>query len=474
LSPAAPGLQKRSGIGVADLGPIAVLVGVAALLWLLSEGQSLRGDEWRYATRLSSQPLWETVFDPPSPGHLIVLPLLGYGALFEAFGIESYAPLRIAWISALLVCGWLFFALIRQRVGIPLALMAMTLLVLLGSSWEVVASPLRLPSLVAIAAGLGAILLLERRRPGADIAAAILLVASLLSHSTGLAFLAAAACLIWLRPESTRRGAAWVVVIPAIGYAAWWIGLRDAGEDPRLTELAQLPLFLAGSAASVVGSVTGPYSIAWLQGGPFEGPVSVTTVAIPALIVIGLLTWGLRERLRSTHPLPPTLLAAVVGLVVLWITTGIAPGPDRVPWASRYLFPAAVFFLWALAELARGVTLRRRGISIIAGVFAFALAANVAQLYRASGDAVDESKRVRAVLAALEIARGDVDPHFRPNDAEGRFLIGDLNIEELTAADYFRIADRYGTPAYDSAELAESPELRRVAETTLARIHRPG
>jgi hypothetical protein len=468
-------LRRDNGLAVARWGPIAVMAVAAAFLWLETGGQSLSDDEWGYAARLSAQPLGEALFDPPPPDrHLIALPLLLYGALFEGFGIDSYAPIRVAWIATLLLCAGLFWVLVRRRVGAPLALLGMTLLLFLGSSWEVVASPIRLPSLIAIAAGLGAVLLLERRRVGTDVAASALLILSLLSHSTGLAFLAAAAALVWTRPAGERLRAGWVVALPTVAYAAWWVALRGPGDGPRLAHALELPAFVAGSAATVAGSVTGVLSVAWLQRGLLDDPLRLATVAVPGAIVAALLIWAVVARWRQPWPLPATLLAALSGLMALWIATGIAPGPDRVPWAARYLFPAAVFFLWALAELARGVRIPPRTMGIVTGVFAFALVANVAQLDRAAGDAAEESNRVRAALAALEAARGEVFHDFRPDDEEGRVLIGDLRLGALTAGGYFRIVDAYGTPAYEPADLASaSPELQRIADVTLARASIP-
>ncbi len=168
----------------------------AALTWAWSTELTLLDDEWDYAYRTSAQPMSEYVLDPPPMGHLIAVPLLLYKAAFDGFGISSFEPYRLAQIALLLLCAALFYALARRRIGDSLAVLPTGILLFLGSSWEVVATPLRSPSLIAIAAGLAMLLALERRDLKGDIAALAFLTLSVVSHSTSLAFAAAAAVLV--------------------------------------------------------------------------------------------------------------------------------------------------------------------------------------------------------------------------------------------------------------------------------------
>ena len=78
------------------------------------------------------------------------------------------------------------------------------LLLFFGSGWETLITAIRIPALIAVACGLGSLLVLERRDRRGDIAATVLLGAAVASHPLGLSFLAAAAVLVIARPSSER------------------------------------------------------------------------------------------------------------------------------------------------------------------------------------------------------------------------------------------------------------------------------
>src|SRR5438034_86161 len=86
--------------------------------------------------------------------------------------------------------GWT--ALGRRRVAWPLALGPAAVLLVFGSAWTVVLPGTGMPIVYGTAAGLGAMLVLEREGRFANPVAALLLAVALSSWSAGIAFSAGA------------------------------------------------------------------------------------------------------------------------------------------------------------------------------------------------------------------------------------------------------------------------------------------
>ncbi|MFL5892065.1 MAG: hypothetical protein ACJ75I_04915 [Solirubrobacterales bacterium] len=456
----------------------------AALIWVWGRGLTLFDDEWGYALRIATEPASTYLINPPAGKHLIAVPLLFYKAAFELWGISSDAPYQVAHIVLLLLCAGLFFVLARRRVGDLLAVMATSILLFLGPAREVVATPLRIPSLISAAAGLGMLLLLERRDLRGDIGACLLLGVSLASLSTGYPFAAAAAVLVLARSSPERWRRAWVFAIPVALYLAWWLLEFDIGPDaqPLGRTLIDLPVYLGKSLAVSVLSVTG--LVLTNSTGELFLPVAFYVVLGAALLA--LLAWAVVARSRRPAPLSPFIVSMAAALLVFWTATAFAPGPERVPWASRYLYLDAVLLLLLVCELARGLDVPRRltrtGWAVISIAFVISIAGNVRELRHEMGQLVEDSDYIRAGLTSLQIAGDNVAPTFRldtalsPVSPRRTSLLGahlddnGLPLGHLTAYGYRSVFDKYGSPAYSPAELpSKSPELRRAADTVLVR-----
>src|SRR5919204_1826727 len=223
----------------------------ATLVWVWGSGLTLIDDEWGYAVRTATQPMLTYLFNPPPGKHLIAVPLLLYAGAFRAFGIASDVPYQLAHIALLLLCAGLFYALARRRVGDLLALFPTTILLFLGPAREVVATPLRIPSLISTAAGLGMLLSLERLDRNVDVLACVLLAISLASLSTGYPFAAAAAVLVLARPSPQRWRRSWVFLVPVGLYALWWTLEFSLGPNahPVGSTVLGLPVYLGKSLA---------------------------------------------------------------------------------------------------------------------------------------------------------------------------------------------------------------------------------
>src|SRR5581483_6542847 len=251
------------------------------LLLYWGRGQTLGGDELHYAYRLSAQSLGHAMLYPPPDGYLIAAPLAVYKGLFETAGLGAYWVHRLVAVALVLACAVLFWAVARRAVGDLRALAPTVLLLLFGYGSEMVLTAERIPGLMALAAGLGALAALGRRSPRRVAAAALLLALSLASHPIGVAFAAGVAVLVLARPSPARWRAAWIFAAPAALYAAWWLLLRPPGHNPAQTRLAELASFVgqswtAATAAisGLAGVLDGPayhHALGWLAGALLGG-----------------------------------------------------------------------------------------------------------------------------------------------------------------------------------------------------------
>ena len=475
-------MRAGSRISARTLALIAVgfaMLAAAVILGYEGRGQTLKGDEWDYAIRLSSQPLGHALVQPPPDKYLMAIPLLLYEALFETVGIGSYVPYRAVGIALVVLCAGLFFLLARRRVGDMLATPPTVLLLFFGSASDVVATSLRIPSLIAIAAGLATLLALDRRTLRGDVAACLLLGVSLAAHPEGIAFAAAAAVLVLFRRSLERWRRSWVFAVPVAVFAAWWFwNSQSAGTQPAFDRLPHAPGFIADSFTTVTANLTG-------LAGVISGPAFDNALGwIAADLLIAFIALAL---VRRSKPIPPFFWAILVALIALLIATAVAPieiPVPRTPATSRYLYPEAVLLLLLLVEVARVTKLPRTAAWIAVAVLIAGLAWNLADLQQNAARWRDQADVIKAQLAALDISRGEVRPSMKPFEPEvamasGRSVRAPTEPGEggqgwlLRASEYFRIARDFGSPAYSPEELTRaSIAAQSAADAGLARALR--
>ena len=280
-----------------------------------------------YAFRLAHDPFAEAAFTSPLNLYLIALPLALYRGMFEVFGLGVDLPYRLVSTALVLACGVLFYTLARRRIGDLAAILPTALLVLFGAAGEVVASAIRIPMLIAIAAGLGALLALERRDLRGDLLAATLLLASVLSHPVALGFLLAAAVVLWFRPPSERWTRAWIVLVPGAVFAVWWAFVRTPapGVESRVS-FGDVLHFGWDSWVSVTSAASGLSGV--LPEPSFQQPAA----KVLAVLVLALLAAG---TIRHARRLPSIYWAALAALVALLVAPRLGPnGWVRVPEGS--------------------------------------------------------------------------------------------------------------------------------------------
>ena len=137
----------------------------------------------------------------PLNGHLVLVQRLLYALNFKLFGASFALPRLVEVAGAMLVVG-LVFVLAKERIGAVAALAPALLLLFFGSAWELNFVVSGIGNVYAVAAGLGALLALERRDPRRDVLACALLVVAVASFTSGLAFAVGALVLILLGPDA--------------------------------------------------------------------------------------------------------------------------------------------------------------------------------------------------------------------------------------------------------------------------------
>jgi hypothetical protein len=420
------------------------MVAAAALLAYQSRGEWFGSDDLGYGVRLSTEPLSHALVHPPPDKYLIAFPLLIYKVLFETFGLDSYLPYRVTGILLVLLCAGLLFILLRRWLPDRFAVPPTLLMLFFGAGSEVVVNPVRLPSQIALAAGLGMMLALERRDRRGDLAATVLVAISLASHPVGISFAAVGAVMIILSsPDGWKR--LWVMVLPGILFAAWWLFIRPPPNSSFPNPPEQVFAFVRQSWVALTAAVSGLFGVL-KQPAFHQTPAKVAAVALLGLIALGI-GFG-RKRL------PPIFWASLVGLVILMVTTRLAPaGFLRTPDGPRYLYPEAFLLLIGLGVLAGSLKLPDWSMWAASAVLLVSLWPNIDRLHDAGRQYAQESEQYRVLWSAVEIAGSSAQPGFR------------FNTFSPDAGEYLAVVRDFGRGGYTADEIAGKPEaLRHVAD----------
>jgi hypothetical protein len=436
------GAERKPRIGTPALLLLIWLLGASGFVLLLWGSKlTFLLDDWEF---LLYRPGFNAhaILEPHGP-HISVIPILIYKALLATVGMGSAFPFRVVSTAAFLLSAVLLFVFLERRLGQWVALVATAIVLFLGAGWEDLLWAFQIGYFGSMAAGLGALLLLERDGRRNDALACALLVVSILFSSLGIPFVIGVAVQVLLRPDRRRR--LWVFVVPAVVYGLWWLGWGHNGESvASLSNLAKTPAFvldgIAASFASAFGLAISGGGLEW--GRPL------------AVAGIGLGLWQLR---RLGRPPPWFWIVLAVG-ASFWILAGINQMPGREPASSRYQYVGVIFTLLVAAELLRGLRPGRGTLTVILVAAAGAIAGNVYYLHQAYLSYHSTSQLEKADLGALELARGTVEPGFVLSEE-----LADTGYVHVDAGSYFAARDQYGSPAYDPSELAQAPEFARYA-----------
>jgi hypothetical protein len=411
------------------------------LLLYMGRGLSFFYDDWNYVTQDYGGGIHSLLTS--HNGHLSVIPIAIYKVLFHVVGLNHYAVFRLVVIVLHLICGGLVFVLAARRIPRVPALLATALILFLGAAWEDLLWAFQMSYLLSVAGGLGAWVLLERDDLRSKSAAMLCLIVALGSSSLGIAIvIGVAAELAWGR----RWRTAWVVVVPVLLYAIWYL---HYGED-EITKngLINAPGFVEELAAAAFGGLVGR-ALEW--GRP--------------LAVLGFLVL----LLRLARPLPVS--ARLVGLLAtgfsLWFITAAARSTVSQPETSRYIYLGAVVIVLVAVELLRGVTITPRATGLATLVVGFCAVTGLTALHAGAMGLQEHSKTVTAELGALELAAAHAPPGYQPDT---------VLAPQIMAGSYLHTVRAIGSsPADTPAEIvAANPASRAAADRVLLALEAPG
>ncbi len=453
---------NRVGPNRVAYGVLAIAYAIAAVLILTwGEGQTFINDEWNYLVNVRGfSP--ETLLHPQN-GHLILVPLLLYKALFATVGISSHVPFQVVTVVLHLTVATLFFALVRSRLPLAAAVGLTVLVAFFGAGWDTVMGAYEIPNLTGMATGLAMLLALERRTTLGNVAACLLLALCLASFSVGIAFALGALFAIWLGGRTEWRRV-WIVLVPGLLYVIWFLWARKFGQSEVTAEaISSLFSGMADQLAALCAAITGLFRV--------PGNAELTDLiqirpewGYPLAILLGaIVAWHVRRAPRSIR------FWTVAGTLVIYLAL-VAAGlsPARAPNASRYVYMGGILLLLLVVELGRDIRWST-AVGLVAAVFlALSMLANVAELRVGGHLFTAEGATNRATLAALELSREHIDPSVAVEDGNETHSHPDML---FPAYAYFDAAEDFGSPAYDEAELVASGEqAREAADQELVRV----
>jgi hypothetical protein len=433
----------------------AAMASAAALILYLNRGTTFNPDEldWvLFTPDLSASDVLE-----PHNGNLIATTRLAYKAILETLG-AGYLPFRLLGVLALVLAAASFYALTRRRIGSLPALAPAVVLLFFGSAGLYAVAPIGAAALFSIAAGLAALLALERDDRSGDIAACALILLSVATFTTGLAFIAGVGISILLGRDRRR---AWIFLVPFALYLAWWLWALDSPgsseSEVRLSNALLIPNYVADVIATATAGLAGlDYDF------PGEADELGGELGWGAILAV-LAVVALAARIRRGDV--PSSLWVSLGIVLAFGTLAALAFSDlRTPGSERYVYMGAVGVLLVATDAARGIRFSRRGVALLFAGCAFSLATNLALLRdAAAGYRNAYSIPSRAQFAVLELARDHVDPGFAGIRSLGVF--GNV----APAGPYLDASARYGSLGFSLPELErQSESVRQGADRVLA------
>jgi hypothetical protein len=378
---------------------VAAVAGSGTILLIYQSHFTFVLDEWRFL--LERQGSGVEVFLDPHVDHIALAPVSIYKALLAVFGMSSALPFQIVSTLIFLLSVVLLFIYLRRRVGDWPALLGGVLILFLGAGWNTLLWPFQIGLSGAVAAGIGALLALDRDDRKGDLIACAMLVVSTSFSELGVMFALGALVSVALGP-SPRRSRLYVALVPLVLYGIWYLGWGHEGTSAAsLHNLVNSPKFVFDSVSQNLASLLGLATPLDGETGPYVDGLNWGRILL--VIAIGLAIW----RLWRVGGPSRWLWAVLAAGGAFWFLSALNAIPViRTPTTGRYQYPGAIFVLLIAAELLRGVRFDKR---LLAAATVVTVAAAISgYIFLHDGYRLREyqSEIVRAQLAAVEIGRG--------------------------------------------------------------------
>lgn len=439
--------------------PIAALTAVclaaAATVVVLGTRLTFFNDDWYF---LLQRPGLESgsgadVLLAPHNSNLVALPAVVYKVLVAVFGLGNQLPFRVVLGASIAALGALVYLYVSARAGRFLGLVAAAILVFLGPAWEDLLFFASIDLVGALAAGVAALVVLDRDGPRAHLFACLLLVCAVSCSNVGIPFVLAGGLAVLMRGRPSRL---WVAAIPLVLFGVWWIA-RGSDQPSHLagSNAGHLPHYIAQSLGSGLASLTG-LNAGTVPATYARGYILIGVAGIALVIAF----------VRGWRP-APSVLVPVSGGAAFWVLTGLSFHAGREPFASRYQLIDAVFILLIGAHVLNGVRIRRWVLALTAVLAIGVLVSNVAgRLSHGYQFLRDQSGYVKTALGSLEIAGANAPGELQLTDAVARnpYLSG------ITPGRYLSETRRRGAlPRYSAQQIAAAtPAQRRTADGVMA------
>ena len=416
-----------------------IFAGAAWLLMWAGRNAAFFYDDWPYLLERAG---WNpyTLLRPHNE-HLQVFPLLLYKVLFETVGLHAHWVYRAALVALNLLTGLLLFIYARRRVGAWPALGLAACLVVMAPSWYNLLYSFQVNFVGAMAAGMGALLALDREDRRGDVLAAVLLVVSIGSSSVGFPFLIGAVVEVLWRRDWRRL---WVVGVP-IGLYLLWVLRYGEGNSVRVHNAPEIPAYVMDGADDAAGAITG-YGL-----------------DVGLLLFWALVALVVRE--VAVDRVTPRLMAVVAMPLSLWALTALGRADMGVEAdANRYLYAAGLFVALVAVEVGRRYAIPARVGGVICGLLLFGAVANANGVQNGGLILEGWSQGGKSAVTALEVAGPEnVPADYRGADPTQGFIV---------AGPLYATIDRYdSTPGFTLDEVRdETPGLQRQVDETLARV----
>ena len=371
-----------------------LMLGAAIVIYRSGLGLTFYYDEWNFVLGRGG---WNVdTFLVPHNEHLLLVPVVVFKLLFVTAGLDSYWAYRLVPLGLHLLCVALLFVYVRRRRGERIAVVASVPVLCLGAAWHALLVPLNLGFLAAVAAGLGALLVLERGDRRGDAAACILLILGLASSSAGISFVAAA--LVEILSLRWRR--LWVFAVPAGLYGLWFLeygnpnavsGAKGDVADLLRSNLPDAPGYFFNAAAAAFGGLVG-LSLDW--GG---------LLAVLAGIALAV-------KVARATPFSTRSVGLLAAATTYWGLMALFRAHLDAPADSRYLYLGGILIVLLTVELMPPIQPSRGVLAAAAVVLAGIAVSSFSVLHDGSRFLQSWSRFVRAELAALEVAGPTTDP----------------------------------------------------------------
>jgi hypothetical protein len=422
------------------------LAGAAVLFLALTWHFTFLIDSWEFL--MNRRELTVDALMQPHNEHIVVIPVAIELLFLHLFGMDGARPEYVLLTIMLLVSDYLLFVYLRRRVGSWMALFGALLILFLGPAWELLLWPFEISLLGSVLFGLAMLLALERADRRGDLLACLFLTISIGFSSLGLAFVVAALVAVLQSPRERWRSRAFVVVIPIVLYALWYVGWgHDAESHMSLRNVLASPRFVAESMAAAAGNLFGLGT----------SPVSGATELFWGAVLVAGIAAALGYRRWQRPGFDPGFWPVAAAAGFNWFLTAFNQIPGRDPSSSRYQYAGCVFIVMALANLLARERFSRRVLLIGAAVTLLALGPNLVVLKDGRDSLAEQSDFARADTEALQIARRTVPPEFQLSPE----VAGTPALVDVSAGPFFEAVDENGSPSYSEAELLTAPELAR-------------